>query len=159
MQKYFTQISKRIKNVKTPWGWIKAKIENHWEPGRQGTGYERFALLPISVQKFFKFDMLFIRMKEGVKVPPHFDFVPVQHQAVGYWVHRRFNIILKQPKKGGRFYIMVNRNWNKPDEEPEWEQWFPNKRINYFSPSHVEHGVTEIEEGDRLVLSFGWVSR
>ena len=129
----------------TPWSWVKTKIDNHWKPGRLGTGYQRFTLF---VSKLLKFDILLIRMSEGIEVPAHYDSVPEELQAVGFWVHRRFNIILKQPKKGGKFYV-----------EFDGEQKPTNKRINYFSPSHAKHGVTKIEDGERLVLSFGWLNR
>ena len=138
---------------------VKQKIDNHWKDGRQGTGYQRFALLPIGIRKLFKFDIILLRMRPGIEVPLHFDKVPVQHQAFGLVIHKRLNILLRKPKIGGEFFVRLNVNANIDGAEPEWEIYYPKKRVVLFTPSRTEHGVTMVEEGTRYVLSFGWLSR
>ena len=139
---------------------ITLRYDTHWRDGRQGTGYSIFSLIPTWVNRTFRIDVILIRMKQGVEIPPHFDHVPIIRKIYGYRVHNRLNVLIRKPSGGGgEFYINALLNEHTDDDDPIYEQVFPNQRIVRFSPSSVEHGVTKIESGTRYVLSFGWLSR
>lgn len=145
-----------LKKIKTK---LISIVNSHWVEGRQRSGYSRFGLLPRAVTRFIGLDIVILRMPEGVELPPHFDHVPIRRRIYGYEKHMRLNIIVKQPEEGGHFWVRQNMNANIPDSEPYYEDIFPDKRVYWFVPSHIEHGVTKVEKGTRYVLSFGWCCR
>ena len=144
---------KKIKNK------IKSTIDGHWVEGRQRSGYSRFGLLPRKLTQFLGLDIVILRMPEGVELPGHKDRVPIRRQIWGYSKHMRLNIVIKQPKKGGQLWVLQDMNVNIPDAEPDFQYIYPENRVYWFVPSHIEHGVTKVEEGTRYVLSFGWCCR
>src|SRR6185503_20423726 len=105
-----------------------------WQPGRQGTGYDKMLLLtapwPIA------FDSYLIRYRDGSEIPPHRD-------PVAKGRHYRLNIILKSPRSGGEFVCS--------------SPLFATKRVKLFRPDACEHSVTRVSGGSRYVLSIGWV--
>ena len=105
-----------------------------WRMGRQGSGYEKFLLFanPLLVP----FDCYLLRFRPGSYVPGHVDKVDGRK-------HFRVNIILKPAKTGGEFTCS--------------DPIFVNDRIKFFRPDQSRHAVSEIKEGTRFVLSFGWV--
>ncbi len=80
---------------------IGTSLGFEWVSGRQGTGYDKMSLLPQSISNRFKFDLLFIRMSEGVEIPSHVDPVPDNMKKLGYTKHVRMNIIIIAPIDGG----------------------------------------------------------
>lgn len=103
-----------------------------WREGRQGTGYRVLTLW----QKWF--DLHIIHYPVGAHIPLHVD--PVNGSE-----HHRVNIVLREALRGGIAYfdaIHVDR-WCR-------------SRIIKFRPDIVEHGVTKVREGSRIVLSIGW---
>lgn len=105
-----------------------------WEKGRQNSGYfklkimERLTPIPL--------DMYLLKYPQGSFIPPHKDPVTAGR-------HFRLNIILKKPKKGGVFYsehTLINTS-----------------RIKLFNPDISTHSLSPIEEGQRWVLSIGWI--
>ena len=105
-----------------------------WEKGRQETGYEKMLLATAKWPR--PFDLYLLRFSVGHEVPPHTDKVSVGE-------HHRLNIILKHAKKGGEF-ICSNTIYESSS-------------IKYFRPDKAEHQVTKIINGNRYVLSLGWV--
>jgi hypothetical protein len=105
-----------------------------WQPGRQGTGYDKMLLLTATWP--IAFDSYLLRFPEGSEIPPHTD--PVQAGQ-----HYRLNLILKSPRAGGEFRCA------KPI--------FATKRVKFFRPDECEHSVTRVVGGSRYVLSLGWV--
>jgi hypothetical protein len=105
-----------------------------WQPGRQGTGYDK--LLFLANPWVIPFDLYLLRFPEGTEIPPHQD--PVTGRR-----HYRLNIILKRPNSGGEF-VCAN-------------PIFETKRIKLFRPDMSLHSVTKVVGGSRYVLSLGWV--
>jgi len=105
-----------------------------WVPGRQKSGYHKCLLARSS--RFFKFDLYLLRFPEGCEVPPHRDIIKAGK-------HYRLNIVLKQAKNGGEFLCS--------------EPIYASKRIKLFRPDVCEHAVTRVNEGNRYLLSLGWV--
>lgn len=105
-----------------------------WVGGRQETGYEKMLLAtaPLPVP----FDLYLLRYRTGSSIPAHVD--PVDGRR-----HFRINIVLREADQGGVFKCM--------------QPIFETRRIKVFRPDVSEHSVTEIERGERLVLSLGWV--
>jgi len=104
-----------------------------WEPGRQGGGYRKLALL---VSRFpIPWDIHLIHMPEGSFIAPHKD------PFIGCKMYR-VNVVLRASKKGGEF-ICARPTLNF-------------SRLKFFRPDIQEHGVSKIESGSRLVFSFGW---
>lgn len=83
------------------------------------------------------FDVYLLRFREGAEIPPHTD-------KVESGKHFRLNLIIKQAKSGGEFVC----------KEPLYENAF----IKYFRSDLCEHSVTKVEQGNRYVLSIGWVT-
>ena len=82
------------------------------------------------------FDSYLLRFPEGSAIPPHRD--PLDKGK-----HYRLNIILKAPRSGGEFLCA--------------SPIYSSKRIKFFRPDECEHSVTEVQGGNRYVLSVGWV--
>lgn len=102
-----------------------------WEEGRQGNGYKKLCLFS---SPDLMMDCYLLYMPKGSLVCRHTD--PVQDRD-----HYRINFILHKAKSGGNF---VGNALMESD------------RLIYFRPDRVEHEVTKIKEGYRLVLSVGW---
>lgn len=112
------------------WAWLAFR----WQPGRQGSGYDKMLLLAGTWP--LPFDSYLIRYPDGSSIPPHTD--PVQQGR-----HYRLNIILKSPRSGGEFVC------DRPI--------YASARIKLFRPDQCEHQVTKVQGGSRYVLSIGWV--
>ncbi|MCG7548075.1 MULTISPECIES: 2OG-Fe(II) oxygenase [Pseudoalteromonas] len=85
-----------------------------------------------------KFDVYLLRFPQGCEVPEHTD-------KVNKGRHYRLNIVLKKAQKGGEFIC------HSPIFESE--------RIKLFRPDLCVHAVSKVEQGERLLLSIGWVRR
>lgn len=111
----------------------------NWEPGRQGTGYEKLKLF--NRWKFFsrfKWDLYLLRYPVGSGIPKHRDPVP-DHK------HYRLNIYLWNAVGGG---------------VPEHDgAILSNRFFTFFRPDLHLHSVTPVTVGTRYVLSFGFVRR
>ncbi|WP_144106824.1 2OG-Fe(II) oxygenase [Paraburkholderia sp. BCC1886] len=107
-----------------------------WQEGRQNTGYRLFTMIN---SKRFALDMHLIAYPTGSSIPPHRDPVEPTHG------HYRLNIEVRKAKRGGEFQCgrCLFRFW----------------RISFFRPDIEEHSVTNIDEGQRLLLSIGWKRR
>ncbi|MFY8326627.1 2OG-Fe(II) oxygenase [Pseudoalteromonas sp. ZZD1] len=105
-----------------------------WQRGRQLSGYDKMLLCgaywPV------KFDTYLIKFPLGSEIKPHIDKVLTGK-------HFRLNIILKHAQQGGEF-ICDNT-------------LFQNSRIKLFRPDIAQHAVSKIEQGNRYILSIGWV--
>lgn len=106
-----------------------------WDLGRQGTGYRKCLLAALAWP--VSFDLYLIHYPEGSEIPWHTD--PVKG-----WEHHRINLVLKAPKKGGRF---------------ECNGIFQPGRLHRLHPDIDRHRVTKIENGTRWVLSLGFLRR
>lgn len=115
-----------------------------WRKGRQGTGYEVF---PVILSEFFKIDLYLVRYTKGTQIPLHFD--PTEPK----WEHHRLNIILKDCKVGGKFIF------DSKAVDLVKKGSFLKFRWIKFRPDIVEHMVTEVLEGTRLVISFGYLKK
>jgi hypothetical protein len=104
---------------------------SYWQEGRQGTGYFKF-----KIWDKILFDLYLLKFKVGSWIPPHID-------PVCFLNHYRLNIILKEAKEGGVF---------------KGKCIFETKRIKFFRPDIVEHSVSTITKGSRLVLSIGFTT-
>lgn len=107
-----------------------------WQPGRQGTGYHKLRLFS---SHLLKCDCYLLKYCEGAGIPPHTD------PALPGYRHFRINAVLKQAKSGGVLSI-VDTLWSRG-------------RVHLFRPDLVEHSVSPVLEGTRLVLSIGWLKR
>lgn len=105
-----------------------------WEKGRQNTGYDKLLLLGNPF--LLPFDCYLLKFPEGTAVPPHRDKVERGR-------HYRLNVVLKRSSGGGEF-VCANPIIDSP-------------RVKLFRPDLEEHSVTEVQGGDRWVLSIGWV--
>lgn len=106
----------------------------NWINGRQNTGYKKITFL--SSKFLIPYDLHLLKFEKGSFIPNHID-------SVDYGKHYRVNIILKNAKKGGNFIC----------KNPIFET----KRIKFFRPDISEHSVSEVIEGNRYVLSFGFI--
>lgn len=106
-----------------------------WQPGRRGGGYEKLTLF--AGRPWLPVDMHLIRYRVG-------DFVGAHHDPVDGRRHYRINVELRRARRGGLFYAY-----------PLAQVLFFG-RVILFRPDLATHGVTEVREGRRLVLSVGW---
>jgi len=84
----------------------------------------------------FKCDGYFLRFPQGSEIAPHIDRVTTGK-------HFRLNIVLQRAQLGGEFICdkpMINTT-----------------RFKLFRPDVSLHQVTKIRQGNRLVLSVGWL--
>jgi hypothetical protein len=109
-----------------------------WRFGRQGGGY---SVLTLFSSKRLRLDVHLIRMRQGDAVPWHIDPAPEGFK------HFRFNFILRRPKLGGWFEA----------RGPTDALLVRTSRAMLFRADTLEHRVTAIERGSRLVLSVGWL--
>lgn len=117
-----------------PKGWFR------WKNGRLNGGYKVFTFF--SIPKL-DIDLHLIYMPCRSEIPRHLD--PVLKKG---FEHHRVNIILWRPKDGGHligYGLRYRRVW------PFF--WYK------FRPDIIEHSVTKIYRGSRLVLSFGWLRK
>ena len=105
-----------------------------WQPGRQGTGYDKCLLLTGLWPK--PFDLYLLRYRTGQGIPPHRDPVPGAR-------HFRANLILSQGQSGGAFKC----------ETP----LYASPRLFIFRSDLCEHSVEPMIQGTRYVLSLGWI--
>jgi hypothetical protein len=107
-----------------------------WQPGRQCGGYEKLTLF--AGTKRLPVDMHLLRYRVGDSIPAHTD--PVDGRR-----HWRLNLVLREAIEGGVFLAYG----------PKSDFFISHPRLNIFRPDTVSHGVTRIENGERLVLSIG----
>lgn len=112
------------------WKWLR------WQKGRQGSGYSKMLLGTLMWP--IPWDCYLIYYPKGVGIPPHQD-------KVDKGAHYRLNLILWKPVLGGEFKCE--------------KSIFSSNRIKLFRPDQELHSVTPIEQGNRWVLSLGWVLR
>ena len=106
-----------------------------WVDGRQDTFYKKMLLL--RNQFFIDLDVYLLKYPEGSYLPPHYDKCRCTKR------HYRLNIILWNAKKGGIFHSTG--------------YLFNLGRIKLFRPDICEHKLSTVEEGQRTVLSIGWL--
>lgn len=104
-----------------------------WDKGRQNSGYWK---MPLAYSKWLKFDFYLIKFPEGSEIKPHVD-------KVESGKHFRLNIVIKKAKIGGIF------NCDKTI--------INTPRIKLFRPDKYTHSVSKIEQGNRYILSLGWI--
>lgn len=111
----------------------------NWEPGRQGTGYEKLQLLNLwKPFSRYKLDLYLLRYKVGSGIPNHRDPFP-KHS------HYRLNIYLWNAKSGG---------------VPEHANTIIHNRFfTLFRPDLYTHSVSTVTSGVRYVLSLGFSKR
>lgn len=107
-----------------------------WQPGRQGTGYEKCLLLASTWP--VPFDLYLLRYRPGQGIPPHRDPVPRMR-------HFRANLVLTRGQEGGAFRC----------EHP----LFSKGRLHVFRSDLSEHAVEPMVRGTRYVLSLGWLRK
>lgn len=151
---------------------------DEWKPGRQGSGYFKYELsdlLPREDSSSYRLDFLLrlqcrmlreiqwnatgryeettgnrasdywlIYYPEGSHIPWHRD--PVPEGKVMY----RMNLVISRAEKGGK--LGVPNGWVK--DERLYVNFDPGQAV-LFRPSEVDHTVTLMERGGRLVLSAG----
>ena len=105
-----------------------------WEPGRQGTGYDKCLIVTSSFP--VPFDCYLLRFPDGTEIPPHRD-------PVGTGRHYRLNVVVKRAPSGGDFICA--------DPILDWG------RLKFFRSDRSIHSVTRVVGGSRYVLSIGWV--
>ncbi len=104
----------------------------HWRAGRQHTGYDKMLVF-----RHKRCDIYFLRYPQGVGIPLHRD-------AVDGFRHYRFNFVLRQPQVGGLFNC-------------EYPIWITD-RIKFFR-SDFQHTVSPVVEGQRVLLSVGFLKK
>jgi hypothetical protein len=146
-----------------------AATATDWEKGRQGSGYFKLDLKELSVD-FYNLstvrtrllnaiqkhthatgpeiqkanDFWLIYYPEGVGVCPHKDPAPAKAK------HVRANVAVTKPLTGGVF--RVPNGYFKECDLPI--DLLPGQGV-VFSPSEVQHSVTDAGIGGRLVVSVG----
>ena len=110
-----------------------------WKTGRQESGYQKMLLatLPWPIP----FDFYLLHYKEGSSVDWHKD------PSKDGFEHHRINLVVWKSKAGGAFLqrkgvVVINEG-----------------RLNKFRPDITEHAVEKIIQGQRYVLSFGWLAK
>ena len=108
-----------------------------WVEGRQQSDYSKMLLatcfLPIP------FDLYLLKFPTGSSISAHVD-------KVSWGRHFRLNIVVKKAIEGGEFKVA-----RVPGT------YINTARVKFFRPDRVLHEVSEVLEGERLVLSFGFV--
>ncbi len=122
---------------------LNGVLRSKWESGRKGTGY----LKRLLVQGPF-FDAYLLKFPRGSHLPRHRDPLPLHVmldlRTPSWWTpkHFRLNVVLQPAREGGQFLCE--------------KTIFRTKRIAFFRPDKYAHSVTQIHEGTRYVLSFGF---
>jgi hypothetical protein len=126
-----------------------AKKDDGWEPGRQGTGYEKKNVLThLACERLVKravgelfaptlVDAWLLRYPVGSEIPAHTD-PPIDGMC-----HVRLNALVLASGAGGVLYLDGN------------EQIFDEGDALVFRPDVVRHQVTTVEKNPRLVFSVG----
>lgn len=117
---------------------VAGRLTAKWEPGRQGTGYEKLTLARTRYP--FGWDLYLIRFPPGSRIDWHTD-------PVSYGSHHRLNIVLKRSPGGGNFMVRGASGEARQIAGP----------FIKFRPDIEEHMVTEIIGSPRYVLSLGWL--
>lgn len=131
----------------------------HWEPGRQGSGYEKSDLTASPMARAYRIavvisralralgvppdhghDAWMLHYPDGAHVPPHRDPAPFGAR------HRRLNAILTAPDDGGRFEFL-DGVWQTAGFGLEGDAIM-------FYPSEITHAVSRCI-GPRFVFSVG----
>lgn len=99
------------------------------------TGYRIFTLYYI---KCLRADCYLFHYPKGSSIPRHKD-------PKKYGPHYRLNFEIRRPKKGGKFH----------SEKTVFSLF---DRVHLFRADKYYHYVTEVEEGSRYVLSFGFTN-
>lgn len=120
---------------------IKLYREWKWRSGYRATGYEKMRIA--SGTWPVPWDLILLRMNEGVELPPHRDVVRGKF-AIG--PQMRINILLKAAKKGGEFFC-----------EGPHKRWF--NRIFLFRADTNTHGVTKVDEGTRVIAVLNYTRK
>lgn len=111
--------------------WLK------WIEGRQQGDYSKMLLatffLPIP------FDLYLLKFPTGSYIDAHVD-------KVSWGRHFRLNIVIKKAIEGGEFKVAKVPG-----------TFINTARVKFFRPDKVLHSVTEVHQGERLVLSLGFV--
>lgn len=109
-----------------------------WEPGRQGTGYEK-----LKIWSFWRTDCYLLRYRVGASIPQHID--PVEGRS-----HWRVNIRFPGAEGGElRFVRWINRPQGFMGFQALYGTFF------LFRSDILPHYVTKVKSGTRYVLSFG----
>lgn len=116
-----------------------------WNDGRQGSGYKIFYMWN------WKFDFLIIRYPVGSYIHWHRDPVP---EGLN---HHRINVTFRHAKIGGWFIKSKNKFPLKPGGTADWLHY--KEYFHKFRPDIEWHSVSEIEHGERWVLSLGWCTK
>lgn len=107
-----------------------------WQPGRQGSGYDKMLLLESLWP--LPFDVYVLRYTLGSGIAPHTD-------PVAQGRHYRCNIVIWEASQGGRFVCR--------------RTLFSSRRLHVFRPDAEEHWVEPVTQGRRYVVSIGWLRR
>ena len=107
-----------------------------WQEGRQQGGYRKLSLYTSTTNNW---DLHLIRYDKGAFIPLHTDPSPIEGKA-----HYRFNFTLWKAKEGGREVLSGNAI-------RKGKRWY------LFRPDLISHCVTEVRQGSRWVLSFGFL--
>eukprot|EP01122_Echinamoeba_exundans_P008463 TRINITY_DN2811_c0_g1_i1.p1 TRINITY_DN2811_c0_g1~~TRINITY_DN2811_c0_g1_i1.p1 ORF type:complete len:472 (+),score=41.11 TRINITY_DN2811_c0_g1_i1:444-1859(+) len=103
----------------------------------------------LQIPDSLEWDCYLIKYPVGSRIPFHTDPLPVT-EGQEPRVHRRLNAIVKSAQRGGSFCFKLDENKVDSQNPAEGDAII-------FSPSHTEHSVSEIEDGERLVWSVGCV--
>ena len=133
----------------------------HYEPGRQGTGYEKSAVpqivthttksvATVRMAVFQKralgllglslmdgFDCYFVRYPEGSHIPLHLDDAPLAQE------HHRVNVLLHAPEAGGEHFVD-----GRPVSLSAGDAYV-------FRPDLEQHEVKSVLRGERLIWTLG----
>ncbi len=106
-----------------------------WQKGWGKTGFELF---PLIYWAWMSMDCYLLRYRTGTKICVQWD------KAIGY-AHYRFNITLKNAKRGGlmRFEKTI----------------FKLGPFHLFRPDERMFLISPVHEGTKYILSFGWLSK
>lgn len=118
---------------------IKLYREWKWRAGFRETGYEKMRVA--SGTWPVPWDLILLRMREGVELPPHKDVVRGKF-ATG--AQMRINVLLRAAKRGGEFFC----------EGPHTRIL---NRIYLFRADTQTHGVTKVESGTRIIAVVNYV--
>jgi hypothetical protein len=120
---------------------LKLYREWKWRSGYRATGYEKMRLA--SGTWPVPWDLILLRMKEGVELPAHRDVVRGKF-ATG--PQMRVNVLLKAAKRGGEFFC-------------EGQHRRILNRIFLFRADTNTHGVTKVEEGERIIAVLNYTRK
>lgn len=136
---------------------IVSERDDQFVPGRQGTGYDKLDvrsdpqlrdLIDRSLWALgydaeqLHWDAWVLRYKEGASIPPHTDEAGVFGMR-----HHRLNAMVQAADLGGKLFM------------EKQGVAFPDGWALVFVPDVIEHAVTEVAEGTRLIWSVGcWKS-